>query len=224
MSLINDLLGKQYVKEMTDCGSVGAVGDGPPLGLVGKTHPSGSPRRLRFTTRRKRVVKEGTDSIFPEEAKPLDAGETEASMTDTPDLEGEESNNPEEPQIPEPLIPVTAALVAPDTTPDWYKPIDPTQVPEREEDEVHDPEEVDRDPVLNAILGRKTGPAPTNTAAVESVVLPAGIPSAAEFAGGAGSLNEVIATSMTPGVEQPPPPPRRDINEHLETMRKLGQL
>lgn len=136
---------------MTSTGCCGAV-DGPPIGMVAQ-RPQRPAGQKRFSFRKKkgsfsdarRIIgeAEGEDDGSGEPIIPTDAKEIDVDVEVNPDAEGDEPQDD-----PGELINPSAALVAPDVTPDAMKPLDPSMVPPPK-----------HDPAVGVVLGQTPGQA-----------------------------------------------------------------
>ena len=138
MSLVDEIMGRKTILE--DCPPMQAARPQVPSAYRKKTPEDEEKERLKKAARRSSVVasilgvsESDDERIIPQDAKRLDAfsGVHDIpGMEDTPNLN---SSSPSEPSTSttngEQLIPPTAALVAPDITPDVFKMIDPSSVP-----------------------------------------------------------------------------------------------
>jgi len=185
MSTIDEILGRKPVQE-----------DEPPV-QASRTRPASPARRLpptdkedkklRNKARQSSVVagiigmaESDEEAIIPNDAKRVDPYNTGQipGMREQPDLEASGPAEPTTNVHGEELIPPTAALVAPDVTPNIFQLIDPSQVPAPPQPTAPPPGAptvtpavpTDDQGALDTLLGR-TSPSPQTPAfAVESFV------------------------------------------------------
>jgi hypothetical protein len=95
------------------------------------TTPEKKKPKLSDLLLKKKLRQEGNNTpVIPQDAKP--------DETETGNAPGDSTNTdePAKGKQVEPFIPTSVALVAPDTTPDADKPLDPSQVPQMPQDTV----------------------------------------------------------------------------------------
>lgn len=126
MSLLtNSLLGKKRVTEFTGTAGVPSSDGAATLNLKPKPQ-----LRSKDPKDKKKIVKEGDNDIIPDNAE--EVASTAATVIDTGVSTGLEPKGSERdggPQSNPNLLPSSLALVAPDCTPGWDKPLSPMALP-----------------------------------------------------------------------------------------------
>lgn len=121
MSAVEELI-EDALADSTTTASIPIAADAVPPVVLPLRQPVKARRKVKLSDLVKGRVKEATDdqSIIPADAQPaLVSQSSQGAVTGSGNKES----------YAEPLIPTSVALVAPDTTPGAYDPLDPSQVP-----------------------------------------------------------------------------------------------